>query len=293
MTERTWTVIDILNTARQHLEEKQIENPRGSAEALLCRVLNLPRIELYLRHDRPLTAAETDAYRELLRRRVRHEPLQLILGSVEFAGVRIEVRPGVLIPRPETEELVERVAAEIAKSLEPVRRVLDLGTGSGCIAVALAKRFPAMTVDAVDVDYEALQLAAHNARLNDVGERVRTVLCDMLAPRLFDLVTPPYDAVISNPPYVSERDFNSLAPEIRNHEPKQALTAGEDGLTFYRRIAELLPQLLQPGGILALEIGIGQSKAVTALLGDSVHAIEISRDMSGIPRMLIGKQRSG
>lgn len=287
MTERTWTVIDILNTARRYLEEKDIENPRGIAEALLCRVLNLPRIELYLRHDRPLSITETDAYRELLKRRIRHEPLQLILGSIEFAGVRIEVRPGVLIPRPETEELTELTVAEITKSTLSMRRVLDLGTGSGCIAVALAKRFPELTVDAVDVDYNAVQLATYNARLNAVSDRMQTLLCDMLAPRLFDYITPPYDVVISNPPYVAEEDFDSLAPEIRDHEPKQALTAGADGLKFYRRIASIAPQFLQPGGMLAVEIGIGQSMPVASLIRTTMQAVTVHNDLAGIPRFIL------
>lgn len=285
MTERTWTVIEILNTARQYLKEKQIENPRGNAEALLCRVLNLPRIELYLRHDRPLSTAETDTYRELLRRRVHHEPLQLILGSIDFAGARIEVRPGVLIPRPETEELVERAAAEIAKSTTPLR-ILDLGTGTGCIAIALAKRFPALTADAVDIDFEVLQLAAHNARQNNVGERVRTILCDMLAPRLLEMIAPPYDLVISNPPYVAEQDFNSLAPEIRDHEPRLALVAGEEGLIFYRRVAEIAPQILRSGGILAVEIGIGQSMPVASLIRTTMQAVTVHNDLAGIPRFI-------
>lgn len=291
MTERTWTVIEILDTARRYLEEKDIENPRGNAEALLCRVLNLPRIELYLRHDRPLTGAETNAYRELLRRRVRREPLQLILGSVEFAGVRIEVRPGVLIPRPETEELVEFATAGISKAPDSLPRVLDLGTGSGCIAIALAARFPALTADAVDDDYDALQLAACNAQLNNVDERVRTVLCDLFAPRLLDILSPPYDLVISNPPYVAEMDFDSLAPEIRDHEPKHALAAGENGLAFYRRIGELVPQLLRPGGLLALETGFGQSTQVAMLFRDSMESVAVHNDLAGVPRILIAIRR--
>jgi release factor glutamine methyltransferase len=293
MSERVWTVKEILDTARGYLEEKSIENPRGNAEALLGKALNLPRIELYLQHERPLTEAELAIFRELLRRRAKHEPLQLILGSVEFAGARIEVQPGVLIPRPETEELTERVAAQLAPSANSPLRLLDVGTGSGCIAVALAKRFPLLTVDAVDTDFEAMRLTSRNAQSNGVSERARAILCDVFSPRFLSSVTPPYDAVVSNPPYVTEREYESLAAEIRNHEPKRALVAGEDGLAFYRRLAELLPELLVPGGRLMLEIGATQAADVRDIIGRVMTGVTVERDSGGHDRFVCGRLVQG
>jgi len=286
MSDRMWTVKEILDTARRYLEEKSIENPRGNAEALLGRALNLPRIELYLQHERPLAEAELSAFRELLKRRAKHEPLQLILGSIEFAGVRIEVQPGVLIPRPETEELTELAAAQLEPSAGVPLRILDLGTGSGCIAIALAKRFPFAVVDAVDADYEAVRLASRNAQANGVGERVRAIPGDVFAPRFLSSIAPPYDAVVSNPPYVTEAEYQSLPLEIREHEPKRALVAGEDGLAFYRRMAELLPTLLKSGGWFAVEIGRGQERPVNAIFAGLNYGLTVHKDMAGVPRII-------
>jgi release factor glutamine methyltransferase len=292
MSDRVWTVKEILDTARRYLEEKGIENPRGNAEALLGRALNLPRIELYLQHERPLAEAELSAFRELLKRRARHEPLQIIVGSVEFAGVRIEVQPGVLIPRPETEELTEHVAAQLVPLTSAPLRILDLGSGSGCIAIALAKRFPLLMVDAVDADFEAVRLTSRNAQANGVGERVRALLCDVFAPRFLSSIAPPYDVVVSNPPYVTEEEYESLSAEIRDHEPKRALVAGEDGLAFFRRLAGLLPDLLRPGGLLAVEIGIRQGAAVASLFCEALETVSVLRDMAGSPRIVTGKMRN-
>lgn len=293
MSDRVWTVKDLLDTARRYLEEKDIENPRGNVEALLGKALNLPRIELYLQHERPLTDSELGVFRELLRRRAKREPLQLILGSVEFCGVRIEVRPGVLIPRPETEELTERLIALLAQSANSPLRILDLGSGSGCIAVALAKRFSSTVVDAVDVDFEAVRLTSHNAEANGVGERVRALLCDVFLPRFLNSVTPPYDVVVSNPPYVTGKDYASLAAEIRDHEPKRALTAGEDGLMFHRRITKLLPELLTLRGTLMLEIGETQGAAVREMIERVMQEVCVERDLSGHDRFVTGKLRRG
>ena len=288
MSDRVWTVKDLLDTARRYLEQKDIENPRGNAEALLGKALNLPRIELYLQHERPLTDSELGVFRELLRRRAKREPLQLILGFVEFCGVHIDVQPGVLIPRPESEELAEYVATQLAPVANSALRILDLGTGSGCIAVALAKRFSSAVVDAVDVDFEALRLTSRNAQSNGVGERVRALLCDVFSPRFLTSVNAPYDLVVSNPPYVTETEYASLAAEIREHEPKRALVAGKDGLAFYRRTGELLPALLKSGGWFALEIGLGQQSSIRAIFTPLSCGLTVHNDMAGVPRIISG-----
>ncbi|RPH93013.1 peptide chain release factor N(5)-glutamine methyltransferase [candidate division KSB1 bacterium] len=287
MSERVWKVVEILSTARQFLEEKGIENPRGNAEALLGKVLNLPRIELYLQHDRPLSDDEVAAFRDFLRRRVHHEPLQLILGSVEFCGVNLEVRPGLLIPRPETEELAEIAILSLREAnLNREIRVLDIGTGTGCLAIAIASALPYVRVDAVDADYEAVRCAAQNAQNNGVAERVNPILADLFTPRFTSSLAPPYDLVVSNPPYVTEAEYPELPPEVRNHEAKHTLVAEQNGLAFYRRIAELLPQLLKPKGLLIVEIGHGQNAAVSNIFSELPCRINVRSDMAGIPRII-------
>jgi release factor glutamine methyltransferase len=289
MSDRVWTVLEILATAREYLGEKEIENPRGNAEALLGKTLGLPRIELYLQHDRPLTAEQVAGYRELLRRRVKHEPLQLILGTVEFHGVSLTVEPGLLIPRPETEGLVERVIRETAQGGTSPVRMLDIGTGTGCIAVAIAAALPEAEVDAVDLDFEAVRRTSHNAEQNGVAARVRAIRADLFSDRFESLVTPPYDVVVSNPPYVTAEEYAELSPEVRNHEPRYALVAEENGLKFYRRIANLLPTLLKPGGLLAVEIGSSQNESVSAIFADVLSTSEVHNDLAGLPRVVCGR----
>jgi release factor glutamine methyltransferase len=290
MSERVWTVIEILNTARGFLAEKKIENPRGDAEALLCKALGMPRIELYLQHDRPLEESQIAVFRELLRRRAKKEPLQLIIGSVEFCGITIETAPGLLIPRPETEGLAEFVIEELkaVSQSDPVR-VLDIGTGTGCLAVTIASKVPRTLVDAVDVDFEAVRCATHNAERNHVADRVRAILADVLSPRFESLVAGPYDMIVSNPPYVTEEEYASLAPEIRNHEAKHALVGADNGLIFYRRMADLFPALLKEDGWIAVEIGATQDKDVRSIFAEHIDSLTVRRDLAGLPRIVAGK----
>jgi release factor glutamine methyltransferase len=290
MNERSWTLIDLLNTACRYLEEKEIENPRRNAEAMLGKVLGLPRIELYLQHDRPLSAEQVNAFRELTKRRVRHEPLQLILGTVEFFGVTLDVRPGLLIPRPETEELAEHLAREMTiRSAHGSLRMLDIGCGTGCLSVSLAAEIPHLSVDAADVDYDAVRCTSQNADLNGVASRVRALQADIFSDRFLRAVSPPYDAVVSNPPYVTEEDYAGLAPEVREHESRRALVAADGGLAFYRRIADLLPTLLKPEGFLAVEIGAGQEASIYEIFRDLLSPLAVHRDLRGIPRIVTGQ----
>jgi release factor glutamine methyltransferase len=289
MSERVWTVIEILNTARGYLEEKGIENPRGNAESLLCKALGLTRVDLYVQHDRPMEIGQVNEFRELLRRRAKHEPLQLILGSVEFCGVTIDTAPGLLIPRPETEELAEWVIAHLSPlEISQRLRVLDIGTGTGCLALAIANRVKSARVDAVDLDFEAVRCATHNAERNGVADRVRVVLADLFSTRFESVIEPPYDVVVSNPPYVTEQEYQTLAPEVRDHEARHALVGPENGLAFYRRISSLLPTLLKPGGTLAVEIGATQGDAVINLFAEILRPVTLHRDMAGKPRIVTG-----
>jgi release factor glutamine methyltransferase len=259
----------------------------------LGKVLNLPRIELYLQHDRPLTESEVSAFRELIRRRVRHEPLQLLLGEVEFFGIKIAVVPGVLIPRPETELLAERVVQELKQQQrEQTLRVLDMGTGSGCLAVAVASQVPNAIVDALDIDYEAIRCAEQNAAVRGVQSRVNGILGNVFHENIAVSLHPPYDVLMSNPPYVTEDDYTQLAAEVRDHEPKQALVAAENGLAFYRRLSNLLPILLKPNGFFAFEIGIGQSPEVRALFRELSESLDVQNDYADIPRIVYGRTRT-
>ncbi|HEY3296051.1 MAG TPA: peptide chain release factor N(5)-glutamine methyltransferase [bacterium] len=290
MSDQVWTLMEILKTAHRYLEEKGIESPRRNAEAMLGKVMGLARIDLYLQFDRPLSAEQVAAFRDLMRRRARREPLQLILGAVEFCGVTLDVFPGLLIPRQETEELADWVASEISKlpAGTPLR-MLDIGSGTGCLSVAIAARVPTLTVDAVDIDFEAVRCTSRNAEANGVGERVQGILADVFSERFITLLSPPYDVMVSNPPYISESEFAGLDPEVRDHEAKHALVAADNGLAFYRKIAGLLPTLLRPDGLLAVEIGSTQGRAVAEILQPALTSVSVRQDIAGLPRIVTGR----
>lgn len=287
MNDPVWTPVALVRSAQDYLERHQIENARLNAERLLAHTLGVPRIELYLQHDRPVADGERNRFREMLRRRARHEPLQYILGQVEFAGVQIAVGPGVLVPRPETECLVEAAIATLRgrHGGKPLR-ILDVGCGSGCIAVALAAALPDADVDAVDIDSTALEFTRRNAARNRVGDRVQVIQADACAADFLAAVNPPYDAMISNPPYVAETDLDALAPEVRDWEPHQALIAGGDGLDFFRQLVRSLPRLLGADGFAALETGANQAAAVAAMFNSVFTTVTIARDLAQVPRIV-------
>ncbi len=277
-----------LKLAKDFLEKRGIENPRGDAEVLLGKALGLPRIELYLQHDRPLSDNEVSNFRELLRRRAQYEPLQLIMGSVEFYGAQIELHPGLLVPRQETEQLAHLVHERLCKHvLGHSPRMLDIGSGSGCISVALAKAVANLAVDSVDIDFSAVRATMRNALANGVGERIQAFHADIFSDRFLSLVSPPYDLVVSNPPYIRRDDIPRLKPEVREHESHTALDGGDDGLQFYRRIAALAPQLCGRSTFFALEIGYGQERDVTSLFEKISSHVTVEKDLSGIKRFLL------
>lgn len=283
------TLIEFLNAAKEYLRAKGVQNPRSDAEALLGKALILPRLQIFLQHDRPLNPEEISIYRDHIARRGRREPLQLILGCVEFHGVQIIVSPGLLIPRPETEELAEVVIQWAAAHKRNALRVLEVGTGTGCLAVAVAARALNAIVDAVDIDVEAVRCATRNAERNNVMDRVHVFSTDFLSPGFLGLVRPPYDVVMSNPPYVTEKDYFSLAPEVKQFESKRALIAGEDGLMFYRRMAALIPSLLRSDGLVAVEVGYNQAEYVAEIFSHVLCDIAVIKDLSGISRIVSGR----
>jgi len=256
-----------------------------SAELLLARVLKCTRIELYLQFERILTAEERRAYRELIHRRAAREPVQYILGETEFMGIPIRVTPAVLIPRPETEMLVDSVI-EYAREAACPLRILDIGTGSGCIAIALAKMIPEAMVTAIDISNEALEIAVANARLNNA--EVTFLAGDIF--QIYRELPRPLDIVVSNPPYISQDDWEQLQPEVKNYEPASALQGGDDGMDFYRRLAKVVQELLAPQGALFLETGYNQARAVAELFEAINFQTLIRPDLNQIERVVIARR---
>lgn len=240
---------DFLRLAQGYLARHGVATPRLDAEVLLASVLGISRLELYARLDEPLERHEVDAYRDALRRRAAREPLAYIVGYREFYGLRMRVGPGVLIPRPETEYLVE-LALSSTEQAAPVR-VADACTGSGAVAVAIAVRRPQACVVGTDVSEQALAFAAVNGRAHVPGGRVRWIRADGLRA----LAEASFDLVVSNPPYVPSGEMRALAPEIRHYEPREALDGGEDGLRTARELAREAMKVLRPGGVLIMELG--------------------------------------
>lgn len=280
-----WTVLEVLNWTRGYLAEKGVENARLEAEWLLCRALDMDRVGLYLHFDKPLSPAELASVRAVVARRARREPLQYILGSQEFMGIDFEVSSSVLIPRYDTAILVE----EAVKRCPGAKRILDIGVGSGCIAIALADALSGAELFGVEKSREALELAAKNAKRN--GTAVRLFEGSLFEP-LKELT---FDLIVSNPPYIPSGDICSLQPEVRDFEPLEALDGGVDGLDFYRIIIPAAPGYLDADGWLMFETGIGQAPQVLRMFEDSACYSELftARDTGGIERVVGGKVKRG
>jgi release factor glutamine methyltransferase len=247
------TVLEVIKKTTGFFADKGIESPRLNAELLVGHALGLKRMQLYLKFEQPLTEAELEKIRPLVRRRAAREPVQYIVGETEFFGLKLKTDRRALIPRPETERLLEIMATRLADS--PPAQVLDLGTGSGALALGLATAFPAAVVTAVDASEGALALARENAAALGLAERVKFLQSDWFtalpAGGLFELI-------VANPPYLSAEETAQAAPEVRDFEPVAALTAGGQGLDELKKILAGAPRFLAPGGLLALETGIAQ-----------------------------------
>ena len=253
------TVLDVIKKTTDFLAGKGVESPRLNAELLVGHALALKRMQLYLQFERVLTAAELEAIRTLVRRRGQREPVQYILGVTEFFGLKLKVDRRALIPRPETERLLELVVARLAN---PPATILDLGTGSGAIALGLAQYYAAARVTAVDLSEEALALARENATNCGLAERVT-----WLSSRWLDALPTGanFELIVANPPYLSAEETAQAAPEVRGFEPAMALTAADRGLADLREILSKAPRFLTPGGCLALETGITQHAELAQL----------------------------
>jgi release factor glutamine methyltransferase len=273
----------------EYLEDKGVVCGRLDAEHLLASVLGLGRLDLYLQFDRPLVAAELDRYRPLLKRRARREPLQYILGRAAFRELDLEVDGRVLIPRPETEILLDEVLEWAKAHAGAQARALDLGTGSGAIALSLVLEGPFESVVATDSSEAALEVARRNAEAAGLSERL-----DFRLGSFFDPVREAevFDLVVSNPPYVAEGEAPSLEPEVRDWEPGDALFAGPDGLVALRAIVAGAGPRLRPGGLLALEVGLGQAGPVTAMLEATGQYVDlrVRRDLTGRERVVLSRR---
>jgi release factor glutamine methyltransferase len=275
------TVLEVLQSTTAYFKKREIESPRLNAEHLLAHVLERKRIELYLEFERALTEEELAPLRELVRRRGQGEPLQHLLGTVEFCGRVFLCDKRALVPRPETEQLVELLKSRIPR---PASRIVDVGTGSGVIALSLAANSPEATITATDISEDALALARENAARLGLQDRVVFTKSDLLAG-----VDGPFDLIVANLPYIATGDRPILSREVLR-DPDVALFAGERGTEMICKLIDAARAQLRAGGLLALEIGIGQADELATLMAEkNYHDIEAIRDYGGVTRFLLGR----
>ncbi|MGF1449398.1 MAG: peptide chain release factor N(5)-glutamine methyltransferase [Opitutales bacterium] len=281
------TLLQLLETTTAFFNEHGVESARLNAERIFAHVLRCKRLDLYLQHERPLNAAQLDALRPLVARRARREPLQYVLGSTEFLGLELKCDSRALIPRPETEELAEHLSERL-RSQAPAN-LLDLGTGTGALALTLAAAFPEARVVAVDEAAEALDLARENAVANGLEKRVEFRLGHWWYPLQAD---ERFDLIVANPPYLTNTEWQSALPEVQQHEPESALWPGDpEGLADLQEILNGSPQHLAPGGLLALETGIAQHDALQVLARErGLTDLESRSDLQGRPRFLFARK---
>jgi release factor glutamine methyltransferase len=284
------TVLEAIQRSTEFLTKKGVESPRLQAELLLAHLLKLPRMQLYLNFERALTPAEVEGSRELIRRRGQREPLQHIVGSTSFCGLEIAVNRDVLIPRPETELLAERgwTFLNQLSTINSPSTALDFGTGSGCVAIALASKCTTAEVYATDISRGALALARQNAARHGLGERIRFLEGDgfSVLPEGTSL-----DLVISNPPYIPSGEIATLEPEVRDHDPRGALDGGADGLDYGRRLAAEAARFLKPEGRLMLEFGDGQATPLRGILELEKWVVErVEEDYTHRPRIMVARR---
>ncbi len=284
------TVLEAIQKSAEFLGKRGVESPRLQTELLLAHLLKMPRMKLYLNFDRVLTVPETDALRELIKRRGLREPLQHITGSTSFCGYEMTVNRHVLVPRPETELLAEAGWQFLATRPPESVTALDLCTGSGCIAIALAAKCPPANVVATDISTGALSLARQNAAANGVAERIEFLAGDGFA-ALPNAATRAFDLIASNPPYIPSAEIATLDPEVRDFDPRLALDGGDDGLVFYRRFAAGAAEYLRPAGKIMLEFGDGQADALKNIFESEKWIVEaVLEDYSHRARILVARR---
>ena len=291
MNDKIWTIGRILKWTEQYFKDKGIESPRLDAEVLLAHVLEQQRIYLYVHFDEPLQPGELAAYREMIKKRVLRVPVAQILGEKEFMGLTFKVTADTLVPRPDTEILVQAAVDRLrAMAGEEPLRCADIGTGSGAICLSVLHYLAGTVADTVDISPAARAVAEENAASLGLADRITFHTGDLLQP----LSGISFAAILSNPPYIPEADIVKLAPEVRLKEPHTALSGGQDGLDFYRRLANEAPAMLVPGGFTAFEVGIHQAGDVAALLKANplIGRTEILPDYAGIDRVVVGWRKN-
>ncbi|MCZ7604252.1 MAG: peptide chain release factor N(5)-glutamine methyltransferase [Melioribacteraceae bacterium] len=278
------TVLNAIQLSTSYLEEKGIESPRMNAELLLAHVLQCKRLDLYLAFDRPLLEEEIVQLREFIARRGKFEPLQYILGEVEFYNLNFKVDKSVLIPRPETELLVDEAINLINEY--NYTNILDVGTGSGNIPVSLAANLNGVTITSIDISKEAIDTAVKNAEKNNVRDKINFIISDIA-----DYVPDQkFDVIVSNPPYVSSQEYQNLQKEITAYEPRESVTDNDDGFKFYRNILSNNDRLLRSNGFVIFEIGQGQESTLYKLFEEhSFEHVKTIKDLQNIDRIILGR----
>jgi len=270
----TWTIQKLLNWTSEYLTNKGVDSPRLSAELLLSHALGIKRIELYTQFDKQVPQQQLDKLHDMVKRAGLHEPVAYLTGKTEFYSLELDITADCLIPRPETELLVQR-AIELLRTRSGIQYVCDLCTGSGCIAAAIAKNFPDARVTATDISAAALEVAARNVEKHRLKEHIQLLCGDLFEPVIQQLDVNQFDLIVCNPPYVSAAEYEILDKNVKEYEPESALLAGADGLDVYRRIIKKVDEFLKPGAALMLEIGYAQGPAVRELLEQTGAFVEI------------------
>ena len=287
-----WTILNLIRWTDERFRREGLNTPRLDAEVLLAETLGVDRVALYTHFDQPLHPEELARFKKLLQRRLQREPVAYIIGRREFWSLTFKVTPDVLIPRPETEILVAE-ALEVLPPATTARpfRILEIGTGSGAISVALAKEFPSASLVATDVSAKALAVAQENASLLGVGDRIQFLRGDLFIPLKRESA---FELIITNPPYIPQDYFPSLPPEVRDFEPRVALDGGRDGLAFFRRILPRLGEYLSPEGWVLAEIGAGQDQKVRqmAAANPDLDSCDFLPDLAGIKRVFKARKRN-
>lgn len=283
-TAKVWTILEVLKWSENFLKEKGLADARSDAEQLLMAAMQLDRLAIYTRFDQALSETERSKYREYILRRSRQEPVQYITGFTYFMGLKLQVNKDVLIPRTDTEVLVESVVNNLKVKDEPLT-IIDIGTGSGAIAISIAKFSKAAKVIALDVSEAALELAKKNAEANKVEDRIEFLKSNLLEELIHRHIEDNV-VIVANPPYITSQDFKTLPSEIKNYEPKNALWGGTDGLRFYRAIIDQAVIFHNLKGVF-FEVGYNQSSQLKTMLETKFRsAAEVQRDLGGIPRVV-------
>ena len=287
---QAWSIRDLMKFTIDHLQRHGFDEARLTVELLLSHALQCQRIELYTHFEKPLSNDELKSFRHLYERRLAHEPVQYIVGTTSFMGLQFAVDKRVFIPRPETETLVEQVMMKCSlRAAGEETHILDVGTGSGNIAVSIAKLVRKTWIASIDRSAEALEVAQTNARSHGVTESIAFENANFFEP-LESRFTQQFDFLVSNPPYVSIQEWQKLDPEVRQFEPKQAVSDENDGYEFYHRIGEVARQLVRQGGWVIVEVGHGQAERVSQLFrAASFTEISVVNDLQEIPRVVLGR----